>query len=271
MHDDSCVRFLQWALPRLQKRWPGFRKVRRQVCKRIQRRITTLELADADDYRRYLQTNDREWPLLDHLCRVTVSRFYRDRVILEHVASDVLPQLARLAQQAGEHALRGWSAGCAMGEEAYTLILIWDQLLSDQFSRLDIDVTGSDIDERLLQRAARACYSHSSVKALPEAWLQSSFAHAGDDFCLNSRLRSKADFIRQDIRDKIGTGPFHIAFCRNMAFTYFEHALQLEILSYLHRSLVPGGALVIGGHESLPQSHSGFEPWSTFRAIYRKL
>ncbi|NNL07225.1 MAG: chemotaxis protein CheR, partial [Gammaproteobacteria bacterium] len=111
MHDDSCVRFLQWALPRLQKRWPGFRKVRRQVCKRIQRRITTLELADADDYRRYLQTNDREWPLLDHLCRVTVSRFYRDRVILEHVANDVLPQLARLALHTGDHALRGWSAG----------------------------------------------------------------------------------------------------------------------------------------------------------------
>ena len=270
MHDDSCVRFLQWALPRLQMRWPGFRKVRRQVCKRIQRRITTLRLADADDYRLYLQSNNREWQLLDQLCRVTVSRFYRDRVILEHVAGEVLPELARLVLQADEYALRGWSAGCAMGEEAYTLILIWDRLLSDQFSRLDIEVTGSDIDENLLQSAERACYSHSSVKALPEAWLQSSFVHDGDNYCLNSCLRSKADFIRQDIRDKIGIGPFHIAFCRNMAFTYFEHALQLEILNYLHRSLVPGGALVIGGHESLPESHSGFEPWCTGRAIYRK-
>ena len=271
MHDDSCIDFLQWALPRLHMRWPGFRKVRRQVCKRIQRRIKTLGLADAGDYRHYLQTSNNEWQHLDHLCRVTVSRFYRDRVILEHVAGEVLPQLARLVLQAGEHTLRGWSAGCAMGEEAYTLILIWDQLLSDQFSRLDIEVTGSDIDEILLQRAARACYSYSSVKALPEAWLQSCFVHDGDDYCLDSRLRSKADFIQQDVRDRMATGPFHIAFCRNMAFTYFEHALQREILNTLHRSLVTGGALVIGGHESLPESHSGFVPWQGLRAIYRKL
>lgn len=84
------------------------------------------------------------------------------------------------------------------------------------------------------------------------------------------RLRNKTNFIKQDIRDKLDTGPFHIVFCRNMAFTYYENELQLEILAHIRNNLVDGGALIIGGHESLPQDSRGFEQWSKQRAIFRK-
>ena len=271
MEDDICVRFLQWLLPQLHMRWPGFRKVRKQVCKRIHRRISELGLSDADDYRRYLQSHADEWAVVDHLCRVTVSRFYRDKVVLEHVRSEVLPELARAAMVAGDTQLCGWSIGCAMGEEAYSLVLIWDKTVGADFPQLDIQVIGSDIDEVLLQRATRACYAYGSVKALPQDWLNSAFTHQNDEYCLDTRLRNKARFIKQDIRQKIATGPFHIVFCRNMAFTYYETGLQLEVLAHIRNSLVDGGALVIGGHESLPEGFSGFEQWSKQQAIFRKI
>jgi chemotaxis protein methyltransferase CheR len=272
MNDDVCVQFLQWVLPQLHMRWPGFRKVRKQVCKRLQRRISELDLTDIDAYRNYLQVHANEWPVLDHLCRVTVSRFYRDKVVLEHVRTDVLPELAQAAIVADDTALRGWSAGCAMGEEAYSLVLIWDKTMGADFSRLvDIQVIGSDIDEELLQRARRACYSYGSIKALPDTWLMTAFTQEHDEYCLEARLRSKVIFIKQDIRDRLDTGPFHIVFCRNMAFTYFENALQLKILEHIRSNLVNGGALVIGGHESLPDGYCGFEQWSTQRAVFRKV
>jgi len=270
MEDECCVRFLQWALPQLHKRWPGFRKVRKQVCKRLQRRISELELTHIDAYRGYLQVHTEEWPVLDHLCRVTVSRFYRDKVVLEHVRTNVLPELAQAAIASGDAVLRGWSAGCAMGEEAYSLVLIWENTIGADFPQLGIQVVGSDIDEVLLQRARRACYSFGSIKALPDTWLMTAFTREHDEYCLEARLRSKVIFIKQDIRGKLDTGPFHIVFCRNMAFTYFENGLQLEILEYIHSSLVDGGALVIGGHESLPDGYRGFEQWSTLRAVFRK-
>ncbi len=270
MEDDSCVRFLQWLLPQLRMRWPGFRKVRKQVCKRIHRRIRQLGLSDIDVYRHYLQRHANEWPILDQLCRVTVSRFYRDKVVLEHVSTEVLPKLARAAIDAGDTTLRGWSAGCAMGEEAYSLILIWDNLVGKDFPQLDIHVTGTDIDALLLERAVLACYSHSSIKALPVAWLQSAFSQNDNAYCLEARLRNKVRFLKQDIREKMSEGSFHFVFCRNMAFTYFENTLQLEVLEYIRNSLVDGGALVIGGHESLPESFTGFEQWSKQRAIFRK-
>ena len=67
MKDTECVRFMQWALPRLRMRWPGFRKVRRQVCKRINRRISELRLNDVKCYREYLQVHQDEWIYLDSL------------------------------------------------------------------------------------------------------------------------------------------------------------------------------------------------------------
>ena len=172
MDDQNCVRFLQRVLPQLHMRWPGFRKVRRQVCRRIQRRLTEVGVADINAYHKYLLRHNEEWSALDYCCRVTVSRFYRDKSVLEHVGNEVLPALAETAIAAGETRLRGWSAGCAMGEEAYSLVLIWDKIASRDYPHLDIRVTGSDIDSVLLQRATRACYSHSSIKALPGAWLQ---------------------------------------------------------------------------------------------------
>jgi len=270
MEDDICVRFLQRVLPQLRMRWPGFRRVRKQVCKRLQRRIRELQLADADAYQSYLQTHADEWPVLDHLCRVTVSRFFRDKVVLEHVRTEVLPELAQLAIDAGETALRGWSAGCAMGEEAYSLVLIWHKTVGKDFPQLDIQIVGSDIDEVLLQRATHACYSYGSVKALPDAWLKSAFTQEKNQYCLDSYVRNKVSFIEQDIRNKLIKGPFHIVFCRNMAFTYFDNALQLEILEHIRNKLIDGGALIIGGHEFLPAGFSGFEQWSKQRAIFRK-
>jgi len=270
MEDDECVRFLQSMLPQLHMRWLGFRKVRKQVCKRIHRRISDLGLTDVDAYREYLLTHADEWPILDHSCRVTVSRFYRDKVVLEHVRSEVLPVLAEAVIAAGDTTLRGWSAGCAMGEEAYSLVLIWDKTVGIDYPQLDIEIIGSDIDQLLLQRATRACYSYGSIKALPDLWVKSAFTQHNREYCLESRLRNKASFIKQDIRDRFIKGPFHIVFCRNIAFTYFENTLQLEMLEYIRNNLVAGGALVIGGHESLPEGFSGFEQWSKLRAIFRK-
>lgn len=91
MRDADCVAFLQWALPHLRLRWPGFRKVRKQVCKRIDRRCRELGLADIAAYRDYLASQPGEWPTLASMCRVSISRFYRDRAVFDQLAQVVLP------------------------------------------------------------------------------------------------------------------------------------------------------------------------------------
>ena len=270
MEDDTCARFLQWLLPQLRMRYPGFRKVRKQVCKRIQRRMKQLKLSDVETYQHYLKTHPDEWIRVDKLCRVTISRFYRDKVVLEHISKEVLPELAQAAVTSGETMIRGWSAGCAAGEEAYSLVLMWDRLLSNHFPKLDVQVIATDIDRIMLDHAITACYPYSSIKALPKKWIDIFFSQQEDLYCLDSPLHNKVTFIEQDIRQSLPTESFHIIFCRNLAFTYFDNALQLEVLENIRNCLVDGGALIIGGHESLPKDYSGFCQWSAQRAIFRK-
>ena len=99
MKDEACICFLQWALPFLHLRWPGFRKVRGQVCKRLGRRLEELQLPDLKSYREYLQDNPLEWPILDSLCRITISRFYRDQEIYFSLYSRVFPELIENARR----------------------------------------------------------------------------------------------------------------------------------------------------------------------------
>src|SRR3989344_5540558 len=99
MQDSDCVEFLQWALPQLHRRWQGFRKVRAQVCKRIDRRCKALDLAGPRAYRDYLERHPAEWEPLDRLCPITISSFYRDKS-LHIVATDVLPEMLERARQA---------------------------------------------------------------------------------------------------------------------------------------------------------------------------
>jgi chemotaxis protein methyltransferase CheR len=118
--DADCVGFLQWALPQLGLRWPGFRRNKRQVCRRIEHRRGELGLADLASYRGYLADHPDEWTTLASLCRVTISRFARDYHVWAALVADVLPRLARDATTATVHA---WSAGCGAGEEPYTLAI----------------------------------------------------------------------------------------------------------------------------------------------------
>jgi chemotaxis protein methyltransferase CheR len=258
---EDCVAFLQWALPRLGMRWAGFRKVRRQVCKRIAARIRELGLAGFDAYRRHLDGAPDEWAVLDSFCRVTISRFHRDRGVFELMRDRLLPDIAaaeadriRLAgRPPTEAVVRCWSAGAASGEEPYTLALLWRLLVQERFPGIRLHVLATDADEKLLARARAACYPASSLRELPAGWIEAAFEPAGDELRLRPAFCRGVSLLRQDIRDRMPRGPFHMVLCRNLVFTYFDTGLQARLLHDIVRRLLPGGFLVVGAHEALPR------------------
>jgi chemotaxis protein methyltransferase CheR len=260
MSDADCVTFLQWALPRLGLCWPGFRKVRRQVCKRIERRARELGLPDVTAYRRQLELQEREWDELAALCTVTISRFYRDRAVFDCVGERVLPALAEAALARGATQLESWSAGCASGEEAYTLAIQWRMALAPRFPALGLHVLATDIDARLLERARSACYSASSLEELPASWRKQAFEKRARLFCLREEYRRAVEFERRDLLGEPPPRQFDLVLCRNLAFTYFGPELARAALKRIAERLPLGGALVIGVHERLPDMEL-FRPW----------
>jgi chemotaxis protein methyltransferase CheR len=268
--DADCVAFLQWALPRLGLRWSGYRKVRAQACKRVARRMRQLGLPDAAAYRARLEADAAEWQALAALCPIPISRFYRDREVFDCLGAEVLPALARAALARGASQLECWSAGCASGEEAYTLALQWHLQLAARFPRLAFRVLGTDIDARLMERARAACYGASSLDSLPEDWRVQAFERRGRLYCLRDPYRRGVELARQDLLAELPEREFDLVLCRNIAFTYFDDAGARLALERLVSRLRSGGALVIGMHERLPAPAEGFVPWPGCRTVFRR-
>lgn len=267
MEDSQCVTFLQWALPRLGMRWAGFRKVRRQVCKRLGRRLAELGLPDLDAYRALLESDPHEWTRLERLTHITISRFHRDRGAFGFLAAEVLPALA------ATEVVRVWSAGCASGEEPYTLSIIWELELAERFPSTRFEVLGTDVDDAMLGRARRGCYDAGSLREMPDTWRTAAFTAApGGEVCLRARFRELVSIERHDLlRDPPPRPEFDLVLCRNLAFTYFDDAGQRAVASRLRSALRPGGALVLGRHETLPQDVGVFESWSEAGRVYRRV
>lgn len=233
MTDAECVDLLRWAMPRLGLRWEGFRNLRRQVCRRIVARAKELGL-DAAAYRALLEREPEELARFDALCFVTISRFYRDAATFD--------ALGRM--MSAWDAPRVWSAGCASGEEPYTVAMLCERAA----------VVATDRHEVVLARAASGRYGASSLRELPAELRTLGF----DGDTVRPSIRERVRFLRADVRTFSPGAPLHVVLCRNVVFTYFDGATQLAFASRVASMLEPDGLLVAGKGEMVPGS--AFKP-----------
>lgn len=267
MADDDCIEFLQWALPRIGLRWAGFRKVRRQVCKRLKRRMSELGLEGFPAYRERLQMDPEEWRTLDECSHITISRFLRDKGVFEALRTRVLSEIAARAKHEAR-GVRCWSAGCASGEEPYTLKILWDLEIAGACGEVAFSIIATDIDLTMLERAREGCFPASSLRELPPHLVSQAFERVGNRFCVRARHREGVTFQMQDLRSEAPPGPFDLVLCRYLAFTYFAPPQQQQVLARIAERLSPNGYLVIGTHEQLPEHVAPFSSLSGAPQIF---
>jgi chemotaxis protein methyltransferase CheR len=126
------------------------------------------------------------------------------------------------------------------------------------------------IDAEVLARAERGCYARSSLADLPAGVLARAFIPAEQEFCVKPQYRAGKAFLQQDVRQDAPAGLFHLVLCRNVAFTYFDDAVQRDVLRRIADHSMRGGALVLGSTESLPSGDTGFATWSGKLRVYRR-
>ena len=257
MQDAECTTLLQAVAPHLGLRWRGFRNVQGQVCKRIQRRIKQLGLPDVAAYQARLAAEPAEWSVLEQLCAVTISRFYRDTEMWQLLRQQALPGAAQAAQAAGDEAFRAWSVGCASGEEAYTLSIVWAFEFAERYPELPLRVLASDVGSAVLARARAARYAVATLRELPLGWRERAFEPVtaltpAREWQVREPLRAAVELRQADVRRELPAERFRLILCRNVVFTYFDERQQGELLERLLTRLLPGGLLVVGQGESLP-------------------
>jgi chemotaxis protein methyltransferase CheR len=270
MADAALVAFLRAWLPQLGLRWPGYRKVRGIIRKRLNRRLAELGVPDLSAYESLLVRDAGEQARLDAMCRIPISRFYRDRATFDVISHRLLPEAASRAMARGDNAARCWSAGCASGEEPYTLAIAWRCNVAPGWPTLKLAVTATDADETLIERAKAACYNASSLKELPPEWRERAFVRRGPLLCLTGEFRENVHFFLQDIRQALPDGPFDLILCRNLVFTYFDERLQQRLTGEFNDRLLPGGCIVLGSHEVVPAGAGEFTRLAPNLPIYRR-
>lgn len=256
-------RFLKVVLPPMGLNWRRYR--RRNIRKRVLHRIDSLGLASVSQYMETLRSDEQEFQVFYNLLTVTISRFFRNRMTYEHLAKDVIPDLI---ERNGR--LHIWSIGCASGEEPYSLAILWDAYLRERYPSINPVINATDIDMECLERAEEAVYEKSSLRELPKELVDKYFVHQRCHFALNEGIKRMVGFRFHDVLKEEPLKGNNLILCRNLAFTYFGPELQKKVLDKIHTGLEPGGYLIIGRKEVLPEN-AMFEPVYPMDGIYRRV
>lgn len=259
-------RFLQEAAPIEGLVWRKYR--RRSARHRVERRIRELGLDSFAAYLDRLRADPTERSGLADLMRVTVSRFFREREQWRTLAETVLPEL--LTGKTAAEPLRAWSAGCCAGEEPYTLAMVWLERIAPFQPERAIEVIASDIDAASLERAGAARYGESSLREVPPETRARFFAR-------ERGLWSVADEVKRLVRlecrnvmnDPLPAG-MDLVLCRYLVFTYYRGERLLAATHRLWEALRPGGVLMVGRKEQIPEAAAWFEPWPGCGGFYRR-
>lgn len=243
--------FLKNSLPRLGLRWRRFRS--KSIRKRIIARLQVLGLHSLSEYHSYLLDNEEEQRQLTSLLTVTISRFWRNASLFEALENTWLPAvLDRLPE--GEP-LRIWTAGCASGEEPYSLLILWQESFSS--SGRELRLLASDSDKRCLKRSQQRRYPASSFREMPLHLRQKYCTNEGGTFSLPQDFPNRIQWVEHNLIWEPAFQSNHLIFCRNLVYTYFTDSLQSEITRGFHQSLGHKGLLVVGRKDRLPPGADG--------------
>ncbi|SAK75754.1 chemotaxis protein [Caballeronia temeraria] len=239
---------------------------RATVLRRIERRMQVNGQRDLIGYRDFLRaTSDEANALLGDML-IGVTQFFRDRDAFDFLDRDVIATL--FAQEPGDGQVRVWIAGCATGEEAYSISLQLVQARDAAASGRSIQVFATDIDEAAIVRARTGSYPLSIANDVPPALLQRYFAREGAHYVIAKAVRERILFAPHSLLRDPPFSHVDLISCRNVLI-YLERAVQRQILELFHFALRPGGFLFLGTAESADAADDLFAVVDKKCRIYR--
>jgi len=239
------------------------------LTRRIERRMSLSHFSQIADYLPFLHEHPAEVKQLFRDLLISVTNFFRDAEAFQALETEVIAPLVRAREP--DAPVRVWSAGCATGEEPYSLgILLLEQLAAVRKS-CQLQIFATDVDEDALEVARRGIYPESiSADVSPERLRR--FFLRGDDasYQVSKPLREIVIFARQNLITDAPFSKLDLVVCRNLLI-YLEPELQQKVIALLHFSLTEGGFLFLGPSETIGPHIDLFEPVSKKRRIYRRI
>ena len=236
------------------------------VTRRIERRLALAQSSNIEEYLRRLRDDREELDALYRDLLIGVTRFFRDPDAFQLLEEQILPEL--LTREPRNRPLRLWVAGCATGEEAYSLAIALQDLMAVHGER-PVKIFATDVHRGSLDRAALAVYDEEAVANVSDERLRRYFTNAGHTYQVVPEVRQMIVFAQHNV---ITDAPFtrlDLISCRNLLI-YLQPPAQQRILSFFHFALTQNGVLFLGPSETLGPLAEGFGTVDKHWQLYRK-
>jgi len=238
------------------------------VSRRVERRLQLNQSLDLDDYVDRIRNDPSELNSLYRDLLIGVTKFFRDQEAFERIEKDVIPPLLRKLQPQEE--LRVWVAGCATGEEAYSLAILIHEQLALMDRPVNVKIFATDVHRASLEFASAGVYSEGSLSEVAPARLGRYFTrHNGGFFQVSQDLRKMIVFAPHNVIKDAPFTKLDLISCRNLLI-YLQPAAQRKAISLFHFGLKAGSVLVLGPSESPGEVSDEFEVIDHHWKVYRK-
>jgi two-component system CheB/CheR fusion protein len=236
------------------------------VLRRLERRLQVTGVPNLPEYSRFLHTHAEETPALLRDLLISVTNFFRDAEAFEALASALDGSV--FGADGGAKRVRAWVAGCATGEEAFSVAMLLSERAALRDPAPDIHVFASDIDERAIALARAGLYPETIAADVSPARLRQFFQREQSHLRVRKELREKVMFATHNLLRDPPFSNLDLVCCRNLLI-YLDRPVQAQVLQILHFALRPGGLLFLGGAESTDISEGLFAPVDKKHRIYR--
>ncbi|MDQ4036761.1 MAG: PAS domain S-box protein [Actinomycetota bacterium] len=240
---------------------------RASLMRRVARRMQSVHADSYDDYMDRLQVEPDEFTALFNTILINVTSFYRDPEAWAHLRSALVPEILT---RRGDGPIRVWSAGCASGEEAYSLAICFAEVMGAAAFRRQVKIYATDVDEEALASARLGRYTSREVSGLPPELTDKYFEGGAEQRVFTKGLRRAIIFGRNDLVQDAPISHIDLLVCRN-TLMYFDAETQARILQRLHYALDPGGILFLGKAELLLSHGRILVPVEGMRRFFRKV
>jgi two-component system CheB/CheR fusion protein len=237
------------------------------VARRIQRRIGIAQLANPEDYLELLEQSPQEVATLGRDLLINVTRFFRDGEVFDVLRGEILPAILKRA--AARKALRIWVPGCATGEEAYSIAILVQQLVTARGEKWDVRIFATDVDKVSIECAGRGLYPKSIAADIAPELLARFFVQESGGMQICPEIRKQVVFARQNILRDPPFTKVDLISCRNLLI-YLRAESQKKVMALLHFALQPGGILLLGTSEAIGDLDNAFETVNAKMRIFQK-
>jgi two-component system, chemotaxis family, CheB/CheR fusion protein len=237
------------------------------VSRRIDRRLLLNRAFDLEDYLKRLNNDPAELNALYKDLLIGVTRFFRDPDAFQKLEAEVLPML--LAEHERDDEFRVWVAGCATGEEAYSLAMLVQECIETQKHPVKVKIFATDVHRASLDVASAGVYDETELCDVAPARRDRFFTQTGDGYRVSHDLREMVVFAPHNLIKDAPFTKLDLITCRNLLI-YLQPAAQKKILSLFHFALKTGGVLFLGPSESPGELSDEFAVVDNHWKIYRK-